>query len=352
MMFQNPYAFFLLLGIPFIFILKLKIKKKESTGIPFPSVSLAQGIPKSFRQRLEILKPLLLILAIIFLVIAIARPRYGIEELKDINKGIAIEMVVDRSGSMGAEIQYGGNSINRLDAVKSVFSSFILGDGKDLKGRPDDLVGMISFARYADTVYPLSLSHNTLNSFLQEVTLVNNKNEDGTAIGDALSLAAARLKTVNKNTTSAGSKNNYTIKSKIIILLTDGQNNWGKRSPIQAAQLAKDWGIKIYAIGIGGGNSWVTINTIMGKQRIPTRSDLDVDTLTKVAKLTGGSYFSADNVKNLKAVYTKINKLEKSEIESVKYVDYKEAFSPFALLALIFISMYIIFSITLLRRIP
>ncbi len=350
MMFQNPYAFFLLLGLPLIFIIRLKIKKKESTGIPFPSISHTRGIPKSFRQRLEFLKPLLLILAIIFLIIAIARPRYGIEEIKDINKGIAIEMVVDRSGSMGAEIQYGGNSISRLDAVKSVFSSFILGDGKDLKGRPDDLVGMISFARYADTVYPLSLSHTTLNSFLQKVTLVDNKNEDGTAIGDALSLAAARLKTIDKKIIADG--NNYKIKSKVIILLTDGQNNWGKRSPVQAAQLAKDWGIKIYAIGIGGGDSWVTVNTIMGKQRIPTRSNLDVDTLTKVATLTGGKYFTANNVKNLKAVYTNINNLEKSEIESVKYVDYKEAFSPFALLALIFVSLYLIFSATLLRRIP
>ena len=259
-------------------------------------------------------------------------------------------MVVDRSGSMGAEIQYGGNTINRLEAVKSVFSSFILGNGKDLKGRPNDLVGMVSFARYADTVYPLSLSHTTINTFLQKVTLVKNKNEDGTAIGDALSLAAARLKTVEKDITAP--KNNYTIKSKIIILLTDGQNNWGERSPLQAAQLAKDWGIKIYAIGIGGGDSWVTVNTIMGKQRIPTRSDLDVDTLTQISTLTGGKYFSAENVKSLKAVYTEINNLEKSEIESVKYVDYKETFSIFALLALIFISMHILLSITLLRRIP
>lgn len=331
MMFQDPLALLLLLGIPLVLLLRYRKNKKKHSGIPFPSVSLAEGIPRSFRQRLGFIKPILLIFSMILLVIALARPQYGMEEVKTVNKGIAIEMVVDRSGSMGTGIRYEGKNITRLDAVKVVFTNFVLGNGKELNGRTNDLVGLVSFARYADTVYPLSLSHTTITGFLKNVSLVNDQNEDGTAIGDALALGSARLKTVEDELDNLETKDGYIIKSKIIILLTDGQNNWGKYSPVEAAELARDWGIKIYAIGIGGE---------------------DVDTLTRVAKITGGKYFSADNVKGLTKVYEEIDSLEKSEIESIKYMDYKEAFLPFALSALISIVLYIILSATLLRRIP
>ena len=253
------------------------------------------------------------------------------EEVRDINKGIAIEMVVDRSGSMGEGINYGGRTLTRLDAAKSVFSDFILGNGKTLPGRPTDLIVMFIVARFADTVYPLSLSHVTINSFLRNVSVVTDRNEDGTAIGDALALAAARLKTVESEMESLEKKEGYIIKSKIIILLTDGRNNWGDRSPIQAAELAKTWGIKIYAIGLG---------------------NVDSNSLKETADITGGKYFTAENAGGLVSVYSEIDKLEKSEIESVKYMDYKEAYLPFALIALALISIYIVLSATLLRRIP
>jgi Ca-activated chloride channel homolog len=331
MTFQYPLAFLLLLIIPFAIIVRGRKKNKVQSGIPFPSVSFAEKAPKSVRQKLGFVKPMLIILSMIFIIIAIARPRYGMEEVRDINKGIAIEMVVDRSGSMGAEIIYEGRTLSRLDAAKTVFSSFVLGNGKELQGRSNDLIGMVTFARYADTVYPLSLSHITINSFLKNVTLVKDRNEDGTAIGDALTLAGARLKTVEKEMESQKKKEDYIIKSKIIILLTDGRNNWGDRTPVQAAELVKDWGIKIYAIGLGS---------------------VDSDSLRNAASITGGKYFAAKNVQGLMAVYSEIDKLEKSEIESVKYMDYQEAFLPFVFTAIVLISLYIILSATLLRRIP
>ncbi len=331
MIFQDPLAFLLLLVIPVIFLIRYKKGKRSNSGIPFPSVSLVSDLPRSFRQKLGFIKPFLLVFSMVLLVVALARPQYGMEEVKTVNKGIAIEMVVDRSGSMGAGIRYEGKNITRLDAVKLVFTNFVLGNGKELKGRSNDLIGLVSFARYADTVYPLSLSHTTITGFLKNVSLVTDRNEDGTAIGDALALGSARLKTIEDALDDLENKEDYIIKSKIIILLTDGQNNWGKYSPVQAAEIARDWGIKIYAIGIGGE---------------------DVETLTKVASITGGKYFSADNVKGLTKVYEEIDSLEKSEIESVKYMDYKEAFLPFAIAAFIFISLYIILSATLLRRIP
>jgi Ca-activated chloride channel family protein len=331
MMFQNPLAFLFLFGIPLAVLMRHRKTKRDQSGIPFPSVAIAAGIPRSFRQRLSFIKPLLLIFAMVLLVIALARPRYGMEEVKTVNKGIAIEMVVDHSGSMGAGIRYEGKNITRLDAVKLVFTNFVMGNGKELEGRSNDLVGLVSFARYADTVYPLSLSHTTITGFLKNVSLVTNKNEDGTAIGDAIALGSARLKTVETELEKQGNDVGYIIKSKIIILLTDGQNNWGKLTPLEAAELARDWGIQIYTIGIGGE---------------------DINTLAQVSNITGGKHFTADNVSGLTKVYEEIDSLEKSEIESVKYMDYKEAFLPFVIAALFSISLYIILSATLLRRIP
>lgn len=331
MIFHDPFAFLLLLVIPVIFFIRYKKSKNGNSGIPFPSITLVSDMPGSFRQKLEIIKPSLLLISMVFLVTALARPQYGLEEVKTVNKGVAIEMIVDRSGSMGAGIRYEGKNISRLDAVKLVFTNFVLGNGRELKGRANDLIGLVSFARYADTVYPLSLSHTTITGFLKNVTLVSDRNEDGTAIGDALALGSARLKTVEDKLDELDHKETYTIKSKIIILLTDGQNNWGKYSPVEAAELARDWGVKIYAIGIGGE---------------------DIGTLTQVAEITGGKYFSVDDVQRLTEVYEEIDLLEKSEIESIKYLDYREAFSPFAIAAFIVITLYIVLSSTMLRRIP
>jgi len=300
--------------------------------------------------------PVLRTISLVLLVIALARPRRGTEQVRDISKGIAIEMALDRSSSMSAEMELRGKKINRFDAAKMVFESFVLGDKQDLKGRPNDLIGMITFARYPDTACPLTLAHGALPKLLENARIVQRESEDGTAIGDAIALAAARLKTAEETfasqTMDKDGKKDYEIKSKVIILLTDGASNCGKRSPISAARLAAEWGIKIYAIGVGGNEPVMSIQTFFGVQKFPTGQGVDETTLKAIAKITGGLYRRADTPEALKAVYEEIDTLEKSEIESIRYVDYKEQFVPFALWALVLLCIEVLLRCTVFRRIP
>jgi Ca-activated chloride channel family protein len=244
--------------------------------------------------------------------------------------------------------------MTRLETVKRVFEEFVTGNKKDLPGRPNDLVGMIAFARYPDTICPLTLAHGALERFLENLRLVQRQSEDGTAIGDALALAAARLKTAEADLARQMKEpeTKYEIKSKVIILLTDGQNNCGKRGPREAAELAAKWGVKIHAIGIGGQESVTTIHTPLGDYKVPGGPGVDEGMLKAIAQATGGICRLAEDEESLRAVYAEIDKLEKSEIEAVRYLDYRELFSPFALAALGLLALAVALGSTLVRKIP
>lgn len=351
MHFESPWAFMLLLLIAAMLALR-RAKGKEGT-IHFSSVTLAAQSGRSLRQRLSLLPQILRVSALVCLIIALARPQTGRTQVRDVTKGIAIEMVVDRSGSMGTEMEYHDTRMSRLDAVKKVFLDFALGDGSDLRGRPNDLIGIVDFARYPDTICPLTLAHGALPLFVKDIRLAHGA-EDGTAIGDGLALAAARLKTAEATLAKEqnGKRRVYKIKSKVIILLSDGENNCGMRSPMAAAALAKKWGIRVYTIAIGRGNGMTTIQTPFGIYQIPTGQDVDTSTLKAIAEKTGGAFFETDNADNLDTIYKKIDKLERSKIESIRYTDYREDFLPFALAGLILVAAEILLSCTLFRRIP
>jgi len=186
------------------------------------------------------------------------------------------------------------------------------------------------------------------------VHLVQRRSEDGTAIGDALALAAARLKTAEETLASQlGERSkDYEIKSKIIILLTDGENNRGERTVEQAAELAEEWGIKIYAIGVGGGEAVTTVQTPFGNFKVPGRGGVDQGTLKTVAAKTGGLFRMADDAKALRKVYKEIDKMERSEVESVRFMDYREVFVPFALAGLVVLCLEVVLRCSLFRRIP
>ncbi len=353
MHYESPWSFMLLLLIPAL----LWLRRKSARGgiVRFPATEQAIVAGSSWRSRVGWLTVALRVMALICLVVALARPREGTERARDINHGIAMEMVLDRSGSMGQPMEYKGEQLNRLEVVKRIFGEFVAGDKHGLPGRPNDLIGMITFARYPDTTCPLTLAHGALPKFLETVRLADRQSEDGTSIGDAIALAAARLKTAEETLArlagKPGRKKDYEIKSKVIILLTDGENNAGKRSPAQAAKLAAQWGQKIYAIGVGG-VSMMSFQTPFGVFSQPTASNMDEGTLRGIAESTGGRFWKADNAESLREIYKEINKLEKSEIESVRFIDYKERFAAFALAALFLLVAEIILSATLFRRIP
>ncbi len=352
MHFESPLAFLLLLLIPVL--IYIKYSRHGNGSIRFSSLGNARKATKSFRQKIIMLPDIVRIAALILLITALARPQTGREQIREVSKGIAIEMVVDRSSSMGAEQDYKGERLNRLEVVKRVFEEFVMGGSDDLDGRPNDLIGMIVFARYADTVCPLTLAHGALPAFLKSVNLVKaGGEEDGTAIGDAIALAAARLKKAEDSLKQQkNDADRYEIKSKIIILLSDGENNSGKRTPEQAAEMAGEWGIKIYSIAIGGGEAVRSIQTPFGTYKIPSMQRVDTATLRMAAEKTGGFFREADNAESLIDIYKEIDSMEKSEIESIRFVDYRESFFWPALAGFILIIFEIILRNTIFRRIP
>ncbi len=347
-------AFWLLLALPLIPLGGyLRWRYRRPATITFPSARLLAGVGRSWRQRLLPLPWLLRLLAIALVLLGLARPQAGMEKISEVSKGIAIEMVVDRSGSMAAEMEFGGRQLSRLEVVKRVFAEFVNGNKDELGGRASDLIGLITFARHADTVCPLTLAHGALDRFLDKIAVIEQESPDNrTAIGDAVALAAARLKTAEESLPRRpGQTREYEIKSKAIILLTDGENNAGSHLPEEAAALAKKWGIKIYAIGVGGDET-VRIQTMLGPRLVRTGAGVDRKTLAALAESTGGIARVAEDGAALRAIYKEIDQLERSEMESVHYVDYREYFSPFILLALLLLSGEIVLRTTLLRKIP
>ena len=206
---------------------------------------------------------------------------------------------------------------------------------------------------------PLVHSHNVLVEFLKKSEIVKLRNEDGTAIGDAIALAAARLKkaedeiAMRKRTLGFDAEaDGFEIKSKVIILLTDGINNAGQYIPLEAAELARQWGIKIYTIGIGSDRSFMTMQTMMGAFKVPTEQNLDEGLLKSIADNTGAFYGRADDAKTLSEIITRIDELEKTEVKSVEYTQYAEMFGPWTFAALIVLAAEILAGCTIFRKIP
>jgi len=266
-------------------------------------------------------------------------------------EGVAIEIVVDRSSSMEQPMAFDRQQLSRLEVVKRVAREFVLGNDESsppLPGRTGDLVGLVAFAGFADTICPLVRGHAALDNLLGQIQTAQFRGEDGTAIGDALLLAAARLKDaeegIQRSIRPGDRLPDFTIASKVIILLTDGQNN-GERDPMQAAQLASDWGIRIYTIGIGDGAA--NANAFPS---IFSRQGVDRDLLTRIARLTGGQYFGADDADALRRVYERIDEMEKTRIETQDLTDYRDLFTPFAMWGLILLMFDIALRTVVLRR--
>jgi Ca-activated chloride channel family protein len=360
----SPWVLLLLLLLPVLIYIKLR--RQHPAAVRFPSLRDIRQCPVSLRQKLRPLLNITRFVCIALLIVALARPRKGTVLSEISTEGVAIEVVADRSGSMQAEMDYFGEKLNRFEVVKKVFSDFIAGNKKDLAGRSGDLIGLITFARFADTTCPLVLSHNVLLEFLNKTEIVRIRSEDGTAIGDAIALAAARLKKAEeeiqqrkKRLIESGEKgttdeqeSGFKIKSKVIILLTDGINNAGQYDPLQAAELAKKWGIKIYSIGIGSAQAYMAIQTPLGTYKMPTGQNLDEGLLKAIAEKTGGFYGRADDAETLQNIVEKINKLEKTEVKSIQYAQYSERFGPWTLGALLMLVLEILAGCTILRKIP
>ena len=339
----NYSALLLLLVIPLMLYIKKRYSKNASVKVS--SIHNFKRLKPTLKQRLRVIPLILRIIAVILLVLAIARPRVGRDKVLNRSDGIAIEMVLDRSSSMNAGMRYQGKESNRLEVAKVVFEDFILGNS-ELAGRSNDLVGIVSYARYSDTICPLTLDHKTLPEFLKQIHLPVSEIEDGTAIGDAIELAAARLYTAEKELKNRKllKSEDSGIKSKIIILLTDGQDNASRTSLEQAVKICSEWGIKVYTIGIGENQR--------GGFFASRSNGVDTRSLKYISQKTGGKFYLADSDSTMEQIYKNIDELEKSEVESIKYTEYAERFMELATLALAVLILELLLRATLFRVIP
>ena len=324
-LFINPEYFYLLI-IPVVYSIWYFFKRKNiNSEILFSNLG-SLNKTKTLKNRLRDLPQIFKILAICLLIIALARPQSSTNWEESTTEGIDIVLSMDISGSMLAE----DLKPNRLEASKDVAVDFI-------SKRVNDRIGLVIFSGESFTQCPLTTDHNVLINLFKDVK--SGMVEDGTAIGMGLATAVNRLKDSDAI-------------SKIIILLTDGVNNKGVVAPFTAAEIAKQFGIRVYTIGVGTeGYAPYPFQTPFGVQYQDVEVQIDEETLQNIATATDGKYFRATNNNKLKEIYKDINKLEKSKIEVTEFHKRSEEFSNFAIPAFIILIFGFILEKTYLKQI-
>lgn len=348
-----------LLLIPLFIAVLIAVKRQRNSAVLYSSVHVLKTLPKSMALRFKRMLPWMRFLGMALVIVALARPQEGKEEFRIRTEGIAMEMAIDWSSSMVAtDFILDNERVTRLEAVKKVFHDFVAGKG-DLPGRPDDLIGLIVFGGYAINKCPLTLDHGALLQILKTVIIPEPEidqygqirinrllpEEGATAIGDAVALGVERLKESKS-------------KSKVLIVLSDGKQTAGIISPEEAAEAAKVYGIKIYAIGVG---SMARRIPIRGKDRYGQTQFIqlpggdfapDEETMKLLAETTGGRFFHARDTEALTEVYAEIDKLEKTETEGRLYTEYKELFQLALFPGLALILLELLFVTTRFRSLP
>lgn len=325
--FVNKGFFWLLLTLPLAVLWYVFKQKKQTAELKISSLKgfkISQSWLPKFRPVLFVLR----VLALALLIVALARPQsVDVSTKTKTTRGIDIVMAIDVSASMLAK----DLSPNRLDALKKVAAEFI-------KGRPNDRIGLVEYAGESYTKTPITSDKNIVIRSLKGIQY-NSIIEGGTAIGMGLATSVNRLKDSKAS-------------SKVIILLTDGVNNSGFIDPKIASELAVEYGIKTYTIGLGTNGmalSPVAIRPNGEFQYGRIQVEIDEVLLKEIAEVTGGKYFRATNNKKLEAIYEEINKLEKTEIEEFKYYNYQEKYRPLVILAGLLLLLELLLRYTVFR---
>ncbi|MFM1876853.1 MAG: hypothetical protein RL266_2590 [Bacteroidota bacterium] len=325
--FKNPELLLLALVLIPLVVHYVLLQRKNRATFRFSNVAQARLAEATLKAKLVHLPFVIRCLAIGFLVVVLARPQSTSSWQDVTTEGIDIVMALDISSSMLAE----DFKPNRLEAAKKVAKNFI-------GNRPNDRLGLVVFAGESFTQCPLTTDHSVILNLFNDVK--SGMLEDGTAIGMGLATSIKRL------------KDSEAI-SKVVILLTDGDNNAGSVAPATAAEIAKEFGIRVYTIGVGTrGTAPMPFTDPFGRTRY---QDIEVkineELLTRIAEMTDGKYFRATDNESLEAVYTEIDELEKSKIDVTEYRKRKEEFLPFAIIALLLLGLELLLKQTILRSI-
>ena len=325
--FAYPWVLYFILVVPILIAWYIWQGRKKQAAITYSSLKMFEIIPATIKERLRHLPFALRMLALVFLIIALARPQ-NFSAGQSVNaEGIDIAMVLDISGSMLAE----DFKPNRLDAAKNVIDNFV-------SARTTDRIGLVIFSREAFTQCPLTIDYSVLRNLLGDIR--TGMIEDGTAIGNGIANGINRLKDSD-------------AESRVIILLTDGVNNAGEVDPISAAEIASTFGIRIYTIGVGTrGEAPYPVQTPFGIRYQMVPVEIDEAILKKIADITGGEYFRATNNRALEEIYNKIDKMEKTKIEITSYRNAKELFAGWLGIGFILLLLELLASKTILRKLP
>ncbi len=323
----NPEALYLLLLIPAAIAWYWFRGADTRARLQVSGIEAFKAGRKTLRIRLRHSQFILKVLAFSLLVVALARPQSSSSKQNVSVEGIDIVLAMDISGSMLAE----DFKPNRLAVAKDVAAEFI-------RGRISDRIGLVVFSGESFTQCPLTTDHGILLNLLDEIK--SGMIEDGTAIGDGLATAVSRLKESE-------------AVSKVIILLTDGENNRGFIDPVSAAEIARVFGLRVYTIGVGTiGMAPYPVQTPFGMQYQQMEVRIDEPLMQQIAEMTNGKYFRATNAGKLRDIYREIDQLEKSKVDVTEFRKKKEEFLPFVLAALVLLLADFILGISIFRKFP
>lgn len=327
LIFKNPDLFYLLLVIVPMAAWYIFRQKRSTASIQVSSTASVFKAPKTTRHYFRHLVFLSQIIAIVFFVVVLARPQSTDNFENVTTEGIDIVIALDISSSMLAR----DFAPDRLEAAKNVAMEFIA-------GREYDRMGLVVFAGEAFTQCPLTTDRAVLLNLFKDIK--TGMIEDGTAIGNGLATAAARL------------KDSEAI-SRVVILLTDGENNRGEVAPVTAAEIAKTFGIRVYTVGVGStGTAPYPVQTQFGVQLRDMEVKIDEETLQEISTITDGKYFRATSNSKLEEIYKEIDALEKSKIDVHEFSRKSEEFLSFALLGALFLIASLFMRVTIFRSIP
>ncbi len=327
----SPWFLLLLVFVPLVF--RWGRRRSRDAAVRYPSLATLRAVAPRGAAGRRVWLGVFNALALTAIVVALARPQLGRAETRIYREGVDIVLALDISSSMLAEdFTVNGERASRVEAVRSVVRDFVA-------ARPQDRIGLILFSARAYTQSPLTLDHGWLLQNLERAKV--GMIEDGTAIGSGLATAVNRLR---------ASK----AKTKIVVLLTDGQNNAGRVTPQTAAEAAAALGVKVYTVGAGtrGMAPYPAQDFFGNKVYRPMQVDIDEDTLTAIAAKTGGRYFRATDTASLKGIYEEIDRREKTEFEAPEYLEYREAYPWFLWPALAFLLLEVGLGETVLRKLP
>lgn len=329
--FGHPYYLLLLLVLPLLAWLRTR-HVKESAFL-YSSVTLLRGVANLKRSNARAMLIRLRWLVLVLCILAMARPRLSEGKTSVKASGIDIVVALDLSMSMAAmDFKRDGEHVNRLVIAKDVLEGFV-------EKRTNDRLGLVAFAGRAYIAAPLTLDHDFFKLNLDRLKL--GIVEDGTAIGSALTAGLNRLRDVES-------------KSRIVILMTDGQNNAGRVPPLTAAEAAEALGVKVYTIGVGtkGTAPYPQRDPFGGTNYVQVTVNIDEDTLKSIASKTDGKYYRADNAEAFRQIYDEIDALEKTEVEMQQYTRHESLAAWFLLPALVLLLLEIILNHTIWRKLP